>query len=81
MADGSFGPYATGIFTTEAAPTTTSQAITITTVTQPTPTFTVTIPQSTSPVIPTYILWIIVGVGAILVIALIVLIVRTRRVA
>jgi len=35
----------------------------------------------TAPVIPTYLLWVIVGVGAVLVIALIVLIVRTRRVA
>ena len=31
--------------------------------------------------IPTYLLWLIIGVGAVLVIALIVLIVRTRRVA
>jgi hypothetical protein len=34
-----------------------------------------------TPVIPTYLLWIIVGIGAVLVISLIVLIVRTRRVA
>jgi len=29
--------------------------------------------------IPSYLLWIIIGIGAILVIALIVLVVRTRR--
>jgi hypothetical protein len=72
--------YKTGIFTT-AGVETTSAAVTIVTTEAPTPTFTVTIPPSDSPVIPTYILWVIVGVGAILVVALIVLIVRTRRVA
>jgi nitrous oxidase accessory protein NosD len=34
-----------------------------------------------APAIPTYLLWIIIGIGAVLVVALIVLIVRTRRVA
>jgi len=34
-----------------------------------------------APLIPDYLLWVIIGIGAVLVIALIVLIVRTRRVA
>jgi hypothetical protein len=38
-------------------------------------------PTPTAPAIPTYLLWTIVGIGAVLFIALIVLIVRTRRVA
>ena len=41
---------------------------------------TVNVPEST-PVIPSYILWMIILIGAVLIIALIVLIVRTRRVA
>lgn len=40
----------------------------------PTPAITV------EPVIPTYLLWLIIGIGAVLIIALIILIVRTRRV-
>jgi hypothetical protein len=40
-----------------------------------------TIVQEQTPVIPDYLLWVIVGIGAVLVIAVIVLIVRTRRVA
>jgi len=40
-----------------------------------------TIVQEQTPVIPDYLLWVVVGVGAVLVIAVIVLIVRTRRVA
>jgi hypothetical protein len=34
-----------------------------------------------APIVPDYLLWTIVGIGALLIIALIVLIVRTRRVA
>jgi len=70
--------YVFGIFTTEQAPTTTQPPFTIT---QPAPT---TITITTLPqqeLIPAYLLWIIIGIGAILVIALIVLIVRTRRVS
>jgi hypothetical protein len=37
------------------------------------------VPADTKPVIPEYLLWVIIGVGAVLIIALIVLIVRTRR--
>jgi len=38
-------------------------------------------PIEVPPAIPTYLLWVIIGIGAVLVIAVIVLIVRTRRVA
>ncbi|UCB42085.1 MAG: hypothetical protein JSV77_06335 [Dehalococcoidales bacterium] len=40
-----------------------------------------TIVEETTPVIPDYLLWVVIGVAAVLVIAVIVLIVRTRRVA
>ena len=40
-----------------------------------------TIVQPQTPIIPDYLLWVVVGVGGVLVIAVIVLIVRTRRVA
>jgi len=70
--------YVFGIFTTEQKPTTPAPPITIT---QPAPTtITVSVPPQQE-VIPAYLLWIIIGIGAILVIALIVLIVRTRRVS
>jgi len=75
------GPWVTGIFTTMAEPVvTTTEPIVIT---QPgqTEVKIVEVPVTSAPVVPTYILWVIVGIGAILVIALIVLIVRTRRVA
>jgi hypothetical protein len=42
---------------------------------------TIEVPPIDQPEIPEYILWVVVAVGAILVIAVIVLIVRTRRVA
>jgi hypothetical protein len=42
---------------------------------------TVTVEPATGQAIPTSILWVIVAIGAVLIIALIVLIVRTRRVA
>jgi hypothetical protein len=47
----------------------------------PAPTITVDIPPTPAPVsaIPAYMLWIIIVIGAVLVIALIILIVRTRR--
>jgi hypothetical protein len=67
------GDAAVGVFTTMAQPTAPPTTPAPTTVTPPT----VVIPTP----IPTYLLWTIVGIGALLVIALIVLIVRTRRVA
>jgi hypothetical protein len=76
-------------FTTEAAPvattSTTAPPITITNTTvtytnPPATTITYTLPQpkETQP-IPSYLLWAVIAVGAVLVIAVIVLIVRTRR--
>jgi hypothetical protein len=76
-------------FTTEAAPvatsTTTAPPITVTNTTvtytnPPATTITYTLPQpkETQP-IPSYLLWAVIAVGAVLVIAVIVLIVRTRR--
>jgi hypothetical protein len=70
-------PYVTGIFTTMAKPVVTTTAPPIT-ITQTTSTFTVEIPAQQE-VIPTYLLWIIIGIGAILLVTLIVLILRTRR--
>jgi len=79
-------------FTTEAAPvvvttpaTTAPPVTTIIVPTQPAVTPTVTIINSgttgsTSPAIPSYLLWAVIVVGAVLVIAVIVLIVRTRRI-
>jgi hypothetical protein len=76
-------PWTTGIFTTAAEPEPPSEPIVV----QPTkPEVNVEIPptkitiEPAEQAIPNYMLWIIVAVGAILIIALIVLIVRTRRV-
>jgi hypothetical protein len=70
------GAWVYGVFTTMAKPTTPAPPITITSV--PAPTITV-VPGPTTEAVPGYLLWIIIAIGAILVIALIVLIVRTRR--
>jgi len=80
--------WTTSFFTTAKEPaavaTSTAPAVTQTIIvpTQPavTPIVTV-IPAETKEVIPTYLLWAIIAVGAILVIAVIVLIVRTRRIS
>jgi hypothetical protein len=76
-------PWTVGIFTTASEPAPPPDPIVV----QPTkPEVNVEIPptkitiEPSQPAIPTYMLWIIVIVGAVLVIALIVLIVRTRRV-
>jgi hypothetical protein len=76
-------PWTTGIFTTASEPAPPPDPIVV----QPTkPEVNVEIPptkitiEPAEQAIPNYMLWIIVAVGAILVIALIVLIVRTRRV-
>jgi hypothetical protein len=76
-------PWTTGIFTTAAEPEPPAEPIVV----QPTkPEVNVEIPptkitiEPAEQAIPNYMLWIIVVVGAILIIALIVLIVRTRRV-
>ncbi len=74
------GPWVTAVFTTMAEPVPDEpDVITITEPAKPPEIKVVEVPAP-APVIPTYLLWVIVGVGAVLVIALIVLIVRTRRV-
>jgi hypothetical protein len=76
-------PWTTGIFTTESEPEPPADPIVV----QPTkPEVNVEIPptkitiEPAEQAVPNYMLWIIVAVGAVLIIALIVLIVRTRRV-
>jgi hypothetical protein len=73
------GEWATGVFTTMAEPE--EEEPTVVTVPGETEVKVVEVPVQTQAPIPAYLLWTIVGVGAVLVIALIVLIVRTRRVA
>jgi len=84
------GPWATGVFTTMAEPVVVAPPTAVETAppvvnvevaapvvtVEPTP-----VTTSGAAAIPDYLLWTIVGIGAILIIALIVLIVRTRRVA
>ena len=77
------GPWSTGIFTTMAEPVPPAEEAP-TEITVETPEVTVTPGEVTvdvAPVVPDYLLWTIVAIGAVLIIALIVLIVRTRRVA
>jgi hypothetical protein len=75
------GPWVKGVFTTEAKAAPPAEPIVI----EPTETITkiekVEVPVPQPAPIPDYLLWTIIGIGAVLVIALIVLIVRTRRVA
>jgi len=75
--------WSTGIFTTEAEPVEAGE-VTLPDITVESPDVTVTpgdVTVDVAPVVPDYLLWTIVGIGAVLIIALIVLIVRTRRVA
>ncbi len=72
--------WVTGIFSTMAEPKEPTPAVVTITEPAPPPTI-VTIEKEVPAQIPSYLLWIIIVIGAILVIALIVLIVRTRRVA
>ena len=83
------GPWATGVFTTESAPAE-APAPTVITITEPAPPAPPAPPAQIIEVpvqtvvpqpIPSYLLWVIIGIGAVLIIALITLIVRTRRVA
>jgi hypothetical protein len=81
---GAATPWTTGIFTTESAPEAAPEPITV----EPTkpevnveiPPTKITVEPAETQAIPNYMLWIIIAVGAVLIIALIVLIVRTRRV-
>jgi len=76
------GPWATGIITTEAAPVEeTPPVITVTEPAKPPEVKVVEVPIQQAAPIPTALLVAIIAIGAVLVIALIVLIVRTRRVA
>jgi hypothetical protein len=88
------GPWSIQMFTTMPAPVTTGTSVTPTTIvtsvviTQPVTTVvstqtSVVITQTTgesTPAIPSYLLWAVIAVGAVLIIAVIVLIVRTRRI-
>jgi hypothetical protein len=89
------GPWAINMFTTMPAPVTTTgtgpavtTVITSVVITNPVTTVlstntSVVITQTTgesTPAIPSYLLWAVIAVGAVLIIAVIVLIVRTRRI-
>jgi hypothetical protein len=78
------GAWVVGFFTTAAEPE--EQLPPVEVIQQEPPVINIpdwpdTIYEEQTPVIPDYLLWVVVGVGAVLVIAVIVLIVRTRRVA
>jgi hypothetical protein len=72
------GDWTVGVFTVMDKPATPVPPITIV---PPPPTSiqVIEIPVTSPAQIPSYLLWIIIGIGAVLVIALIILIVRTRR--
>jgi len=89
------GPWAINMFTTMPAPVTTTGTgavgttiVTSVVITNPVTTVvstqtSVVITQTTgnsTPAIPSYLLWAVIAVGAVLIIAVIVLIVRTRRI-
>jgi len=74
------GAWITGVFTTTAKPVE-AAPVEPTIITVPGETEVVTVEIEKAAAIPSYLLWTIIAVGAVLVIALIVLIVRTRRVA
>ena len=76
------GPWVVGVFTTAAKPVEAAPPVVITEPAPPAPPaqiVQVPVPQPTA--IPAYLLWTVIIIGAVLIIALIVLIVRTRRVA
>ncbi|MFC1862062.1 WD40/YVTN/BNR-like repeat-containing protein [Chloroflexota bacterium] len=76
------GPWVSGIFTTAGKPAAAEEPLVIVTE-KPAPPpqiVKVEVPVPQPQPIPSYLLWVIIGIGAVLVIALIVLIVRTRRV-
>ena len=74
------GPWVTSIFTIEPKPVEPTPPVVIEP-TPPTEIKIVEVEKAVPAAIPSYLLWTIIGVGALLVIALIILIVRTRRVA
>jgi hypothetical protein len=73
------GEWANGVFTTVEKPAEVAPPVIVEKEPAPPPEIKVVEVEGAAPAIPDYLLWTIVGVGAVLVIALIVLIVRTRR--
>ena len=83
ISDAGTSEWVRGIFTTEAVPEEAAPPIVIEEKpAPPAPEIYLEVPPTPAPVqvIPDYLLWVIVVVGAVLIIAVIVLIVRTRRV-
>jgi hypothetical protein len=74
------GEWTYGVFTTMAEPEEPEPPIVIEPTPPPPEKEVVVVEVPTAPAIPDYLLWVIIGVGAVLFIALIVLILRTRRV-
>jgi hypothetical protein len=75
------GPWVTGIFTTMEKPVKEEPTVIVQEKPAPPPEIVkVEVPVPQPQPIPSYLLWAIIGIGAVLIIALIVLIVRTRRV-
>ncbi len=72
------GGWVVGTFVTAAKPVAPTPAVTIT---PPGPTQVITVQVPTPAPIPSFLLWTIIAIGAILVIALVILIVRTRRIS
>lgn len=72
------GPWVTGMFTTGARPVDVAPPVEIVPPPPAPPAEVIEIPVA--PAIPPGLLWAVIAIGAVLVIALIVLIVRTRRV-
>jgi len=79
LLDAPGGPWITGVFTTAGEPVEPTPPVVIQQPTAP-EVKVVQVPVPQPAPIPAYLLWIIIVIGAILIIALIVLIVRTRRV-
>jgi hypothetical protein len=75
------GDWVTGTFTTMAEPKEPTPPVVIEPTPPPSAPEIVEVPVVTPAPIPAYLLWVIIVIGALLVIALIVLIVRTRRVS
>jgi len=76
------GAWANGVFTTMAAPVALEPTVIVQPATPAPPEVVkVEVPTVIQQPIPSYLLWLVIVIGALLVIALIVLIVRTRRVA
>ncbi|MFC2041857.1 hypothetical protein ACFLTY_06045, partial [Chloroflexota bacterium] len=75
------GPWVTGIFSTMEKPVKEEPTVIVQEKPAPPPEIVqVQVPVPQPQPIPSYLLWAIIGIGAVLIIALIVLIVRTRRV-